>query len=85
MEWLLRNPHLRSPQYPVLNRIPDLLTIDNSPRRRSRNRGLVERLVSIGIEHVTCGVEGFDMVFEESLLEEAVRHVHAFVELCQVR
>jgi hypothetical protein len=66
-ERLLRNPHLRSPQYPILDRIPNLLTVNNSARLLPWNRRLIHRFMSIWIEHVPGGVEWLDVVFEECL------------------
>ena len=49
------------------------------------DRCLIQRLVAVRIELLTRGVERFDMVFEERLKEQTMRHLDARVELSEVR
>lgn len=78
---LLCDPDLRRAQHPVLDRIPDLLAVDDGAGLLARHRRLVQRLVAVRVEHVARGVEWLDVVLEERLQEHAVRQLHALVQL----
>jgi len=45
---------------------------------------LIESLVEVRIKLLPSGIEGFDVVFEEGLKEEAVSHFNSSVEVVEI-
>ena len=78
---VLHDAYLGGSQHPILDRITDLLAIQNRSRLFARHGNLVHSLVTVGIKFFSRGVEWFDMVLEQSLEQLPVRYFYPGVEL----